>query len=117
MAKTVDNFNISFLGADPPTLVQMTECAGRIAVAMKQRYGSKYRFGQSRDILYPSSGTSKDYMYQVYKVPLSWTWELRDTGQHAFLLPEDEIEPAYLEFRDGIVELIKYILYDFKDMS
>ena len=69
--------------------------------------------GQSRDILYPSGGTSKDYLVDAWDVPLSWTWELRDTGEYGFLLPENQIEPQWDEVKLGLNALLQYIQEDY----
>jgi hypothetical protein len=66
---------------DPKNLNHMTRAGGLVAEAMSAVHGEKYGFGQARDILYPSSGSTKDWMLDVYGVDMAWTWELRDTGR------------------------------------
>ena len=78
---------------EPDTIADMNEAGREIALAMTREHNVLYTFGQSRDILYPSSGTSKDYLINEWAVPLSWTWELRDTGEYGFILPENQIAP------------------------
>ena len=41
-----------------------------ISEAMTAVHGVTYTYGQSREILYPSSGTSKDWVLDDFKVPL-----------------------------------------------
>ena len=41
-----------------------------ISEAMTAVHGVAYTYGQSREILYPSSGTSKDWVLDDFKVPL-----------------------------------------------
>ena len=41
-----------------------------ISEAMTAVHGVTYTYGQSRDILYPSSGTSKDWVLDDFQVPL-----------------------------------------------
>jgi len=72
-------------------------------------HGVTYTYGQSREILYPSSGTSKDWVLDDFQVPLSWTWELRDTGEYGFILPPEQIVPTYQEVMAGLGALVKYI--------
>ena len=67
-------------------------------------------FSQSRDVFYSSSGTSKDYFIHRFGIPLTWTWEMRDTGEYGFLLPANQIEPQWDEVKAGINELLKYII-------
>ena len=81
-----------------------------ITDAMSKVHGRRYDYGQSRDLLYPSSGTSKDYMNDVLRVPLSWTWELRDNGKYGFEVPESQITESWEEVEAGLSELLKYIL-------
>lgn len=51
-------------------------------------------------ILYPflykdvASGGSDDWAYGEAGVPYSYTFELRDTGDHGFVLPDDLITPT-----------------------
>merc|ERR1712227_36616 len=62
---------------EPFSIDQMNAAGKAISDAMTAVNGVKYEYGQSRDILYPSAGTSKDYVLDELRVPLSWTWELR----------------------------------------
>ena len=62
---------------DPPSIDRLNEAGKRISEAMTAVYGVNYDYGQSRDILYPSSGSSKDWALENRDVPLAWTWELR----------------------------------------
>lgn len=94
---------------DPFSIDEMNEAGKAISEAMTAVHGVKYEYGQSRDILYPSAGTSKDYVLDEYKVPLSWTWELRDTGRYGFILPPEQIVPNYEEVRAGLKALVGYI--------
>ena len=59
---------------DPFSLDDMNKAGKAIADAMTAVHNVKYEYGQSREILYPSSGTSKDWVLDEKKVPLSWTW-------------------------------------------
>ena len=86
----------------------MNRAGGLVAEAMSAVHGEKYGYGQARDILYPSSGSTKDWMLDVYGVDMAWTWELRDTGDYGFLLPADQIDPQWDEFQAGIVALFEY---------
>ena len=62
---------------DPPSIDQMNESGRRISEAMTAVHGTKYEYGQAREILYPSSGSTKDWVLREKNVPLAWTWELR----------------------------------------
>ena len=98
---------------DPFSIDKMNAAGKAISEAMTAVYGVKYEYGQSRDILYPSAGTSKDYVLDEYKVPLSWTWELRDTGRYGFILPPEQIIPNYNEVKAGMKALVSYIIENY----
>lgn len=51
------------------------------------------------------SGTTTDWTYDVAGVPLSYTIELRDTGEYGFVLPPDQIIPNGEEYLEGLVAL------------
>ncbi|CBY12541.1 unnamed protein product [Oikopleura dioica] len=102
--------DFSIIPDEPPTLAELQAAGAAATQAMTAAHGKTYLYGQSRDSLYPSSGTSKDYAMDVLKVPLSWTWELRDTGDYGFLLPSDQIMPVWDEVRAGLIEVAKYAI-------
>jgi len=67
-------------------------------------YGSHFDYGPVSTTIYPSTGSTIDYMYHTEKTPCPFAVELRDTGRYGFLLPEDQIMevvdemyPAYRE--------------------
>lgn len=94
---------------DPETIDQLEAAGKQISEAMTAVYGTKYIYGQSRVIRSLAAGTTKDFMYEKFHVPLSWTWELRDTGEYGFLLPADQIRPTFDEILAGFKELFKFI--------
>ena len=42
----------------------------------------------------PAAGASDDWYKGVLKARFAYTFELRDTGRHGFVLPEDQIKPS-----------------------
>ena len=42
----------------------------------------------------PAAGASDDWYKGVLKSRFAYTYELRDTGRHGFILPESEIIPS-----------------------
>ena len=67
---------------DPPTLSYLMEVTDTMADAVKETHGMTYRVGQSRDVVgYAAGGTTEDYSYEDLKIPLTWVYELRDTGR------------------------------------
>lgn len=55
--------------------------------------GTRYRVGSPAKILYAASGTASDWAYSR-GIKYSFTFELPDTGEKGFLLPEDRIKPV-----------------------
>lgn len=48
-----------------------------------------------------------DWVKSKLDVPYTFEWELRDTGNHGFLLPADQIVPTALETLDSIISILK----------
>ena len=57
--------------------------------------------------LYPTSGGAEDWMYVKAGIP-GIVIELRDQGQHGFLLPASQIIPTGTELYEGIVQAVNY---------
>ncbi|CAG0898741.1 unnamed protein product, partial [Darwinula stevensoni] len=74
--------------------------------ALEERYGTQYESGTYTDLLYRILGTSTDWMKGVAGIKYSYQYELRDTGEFAFLLPPDQIVPSGEETLDGLVALL-----------
>lgn len=53
------------------------------------------------------SGSSMDWVKNTFKVPIVYTYELRDKGTFGFLLPPDQIIPNSQEVMDSIVAMFK----------
>lgn len=54
-----------------------------------------------------NSGSSRDFA-RLIGIPLSFTFELRDKGEHGFELPEDQIQPTCEEAYAGAHHIITY---------
>lgn len=70
-------------------------------------YGTPFTVQQGSQ-LYIASGTSKDWGYGVHGA-ISYTIELRDTGQYGFLLPENQIAPSQDEFWPAFLEFLRQL--------
>ncbi|XP_044525352.1 carboxypeptidase O [Gracilinanus agilis] len=77
----------------------------KAAEALKAKHGSNYRVGSSSEILYPTSGSSRDWAYDI-GIPFSYTFELRDNGTDGFLLPEDQIQPTCEETMAAVLSIL-----------
>ncbi|XP_029951873.1 carboxypeptidase A1-like [Salarias fasciatus] len=67
--------------------------ARRAVAKLASKHGTQYRFGSIINTIYQASGGSIDWAYDQ-GVKYSYTFELRDTGRHGFLLPADQIIPT-----------------------
>ena len=47
-----------------------------------------------------------DWVKGVHKTPITYTYELRDTGRYGFLLPPDQIIPTAEETFDSIIVIL-----------
>jgi hypothetical protein len=73
--------------------------------AIKNTHGKVYVTGSSIETIYPSSGSSMDYAYQNYDIPIAFTIELRgpkDTP-NLFILPANEIKPTAEEILNSFI--------------
>ncbi|KAG5334766.1 CBPA1 carboxypeptidase, partial [Acromyrmex charruanus] len=75
--------------------------------ALKQRYGTSYKIGNIAEAIYIATGSSMDYVKGTFGIPITFTYELRDTGHHGFLLPPEQIIPTGEETMDSLVAMFK----------
>lgn len=54
-----------------------------------------------------ASGGSMDWVKGSFHTPLTYTYELRDTGRYGFLLPPEQIIPTAEETLDSLVTIMK----------
>ncbi|GAA6216110.1 carboxypeptidase O [Lates japonicus] len=77
------------------------------ADAIKKVHGKNYTVGTSPDILYPNSGSSRDWA-RMQGIPFAYTFELRDDGTFGFELPENQIRPTCEEAYEGALHIITH---------
>jgi murein tripeptide amidase MpaA len=77
--------------------------------AIKETHGQDYEVGSSIDIIYPNSGSSVDYIYEKFDVPIAFTIELRGPkdSTNLFILPADEITPTAEETFAAFLAMFK----------
>ncbi|XP_076248692.1 zinc carboxypeptidase A 1 [Calliopsis andreniformis] len=75
--------------------------------AIAKRYGTKYQTGNIAETIYIASGSSMDWVKGTFHKPVTFTYELRDTGRYGFLLPANQIAPTALETLDSLVAMFK----------
>jgi len=76
----------------PADYVEMARVGQAAVAAIQSTSGKVYRMGSAANILYESSGTSRDWAKGVPRIPYVYTIELRDTS--SFVLPPTEIRPT-----------------------
>ncbi|XP_056586185.1 carboxypeptidase O [Triplophysa dalaica] len=91
-----------------PNYNELMEVGLAAAKAIKAVHGKDYRVGSSPDVLYPNSGSSRDFV-RLIGIPYSFTFELRDKGEYGFLLPDDQIQPTCQEAYQGAMSIINYV--------
>jgi murein tripeptide amidase MpaA len=81
---------------------------GRIAISdLARRYGTRYVVGNVAETIYVATGGSMDWVKNQFKTPITYTYELRDTGTNGFLLPANQIIPTALETEDSLVSIFQ----------
>ena len=73
-------------------------------------HGINYTVGQTGKVLYKNSGTSRDWAKGVLEIRWVYTFELRDKGEHGFLLPPVQLKPTAEEFWAAVKAMMKEVL-------
>lgn len=81
----------------------------RIQTAVYRTNGVAYQIGPLSTSLYVGSGFAMDWAYANAHIKHSYLAELRDKGNHGFLLPMNQIIPTATETWQGIRAGIEYI--------
>uniref|UniRef100_UPI0037E892B1 carboxypeptidase O-like n=1 Tax=Semicossyphus pulcher TaxID=241346 RepID=UPI0037E892B1 len=90
-----------------PNYNELMEVGSAAAEAIYKVHGKSYTVGTSPDVLYPNSGSSRDWS-RMQDIPYTFTFELRDNGTFGFKLPQDQIQPACEEAYSGALHIITY---------
>ncbi|CAK6971049.1 carboxypeptidase O [Scomber scombrus] len=90
-----------------PNNDELMEVGLAAAEAIKKVHGKEYVVGTSPNVLYPNSGSSRDWA-RLQGIPFAYTFELRDKGDFGFKLPEDQIQPTCEEAYSGALHIITY---------
>ncbi|XP_041937242.1 carboxypeptidase O [Alosa sapidissima] len=91
-----------------PNIDELMSVGVAAAEAIKNVHGMSYTVGTSPNVLYPNSGSSRDWA-RLIGIPYTFTFELRDKGEHGFKLPEDQIQPTCEEAYEGARSIITYV--------
>uniref|UniRef100_A0A2K6V6C3 Carboxypeptidase A3 n=1 Tax=Saimiri boliviensis boliviensis TaxID=39432 RepID=A0A2K6V6C3_SAIBB len=76
---------------------------------LSTRYETRYIYGPIKSTIYPTSGSSLDWAYDL-GIKYTFAFELRDKGKYGFLLPESQIKPTCRETMLAVKFIAKYIL-------
>lgn len=98
----------AFTATPPPDDPLFDQLNAAMSDAIRGVHGKVYTYGSWYTNLYPSSGVMTDWTYGDRGI-LSWTLELRDTGQYGFLLPPDQIIPTGQEAFAGVRALLDWV--------
>jgi len=95
------------VNADLPKDYKEMERVMKIGVAaLQSTYNTSYSSGSIANVLYAAPGNAIDYTYHNLGIIYSFLIELRDRGNHAFILPIEEILPTATETMNGIRAMI-----------
>uniref|UniRef100_A0A3B1K4C5 Carboxypeptidase O n=1 Tax=Astyanax mexicanus TaxID=7994 RepID=A0A3B1K4C5_ASTMX len=88
-----------------PNYEELMEVGQAAAKAIKSVHGMDYTVGAASDVMYQTSGSSRDFA-RLIGIPFVFTFELRDKGEFGFKLPEDQIQPTCEEAYQGALSII-----------
>ncbi|CAH1402249.1 unnamed protein product [Nezara viridula] len=77
------------------------------ALAIRKSDGEVYNVGTPGDVLYPAAGGAYDWVKETVGVKYTFTYELRDTGLHGFILPARLIRPTAREAFEGVKVMVE----------
>jgi len=94
----------------PSNYDELSQLSKDTADIIKSVYGMTYIHGQTTETLYPAAGGSDDWAIDHGNLNLSFTFELRDTGNYGFNLPPKYIQPTCEEVIQGVIHLGEHVL-------
>jgi carboxypeptidase A2 len=84
----------------PADYIEMMRVGQAAVTAIRETHGTIYTLGAASEILYESSGTSRDWAKGVPQIPYVYTIELRNLN--SFVLPPGQILPTGQEIWAGL---------------
>eukprot|EP01087_Luapelamoeba_hula_P020110 TRINITY_DN6793_c0_g1_i1.p1 TRINITY_DN6793_c0_g1~~TRINITY_DN6793_c0_g1_i1.p1 ORF type:complete len:436 (+),score=80.70 TRINITY_DN6793_c0_g1_i1:40-1308(+) len=91
---------------NPPNYAELFKLGANMASLIRQTHGKTYQNIAAID-LYATTGSAEDWWYESANVPITYTFEMRDTGAYGFLLPPNQIIPTGQE----IWAALEYLFY------
>uniref|UniRef100_A0A8C9L6E6 Carboxypeptidase B n=1 Tax=Pavo cristatus TaxID=9049 RepID=A0A8C9L6E6_PAVCR len=102
-------FPYSYTYALPKDYNELNTIASAATEQLASLYNTKYVYGPGATTIYPAAGGSDDWAYDQ-GIKYSFTFELRDTGNYGFLLPESQIKPTCEETLLAVKYIASYVL-------
>lgn len=93
----------------PPNHGDLDKVAKIGTDVLATRYETRYIYGPIASTIYPTSGSSLDWAYDL-GIKHTFAFELRDKGKFGFLLPESRIKSTCRETMLAVNFIAKYIL-------
>ncbi|XP_053565977.1 carboxypeptidase B [Bombina bombina] len=93
----------------PPNAKELKKIAKGAVSELRSLFGTTYKYGSSSKTIYPTSGGSDDWAYDL-GIKYSFVFELRDKGKHGFLLPESQITETCTETMLAVRYIADYVL-------
>ncbi|XP_073327545.1 carboxypeptidase A1-like [Pagrus major] len=87
--------------------VELHRLARKAITDLASLHGTRYRYGSIIKTIYQASGGTIDWTYNQ-GIKYSYTFELRDTGRHGFLLPANQIIPTAQETWLGLMAIMNH---------
>ncbi|OXB63994.1 hypothetical protein ASZ78_014758 [Callipepla squamata] len=102
-------FPYSYTYKHPKDYSELNAIASAASQKLSSLYNTKYVYGSGAATIYPAAGGSDDWAYDQ-GIKYSFTFELRDTGNYGFLLPESQIKPTCEETLLAVKYIADYVL-------
>src|SRR5262249_17106099 len=96
-----------YTGLVPPEDPVIEPVSTAMQTAIQGVNSVHYGAGPSYTTIYPAAGVAPDWCFGARRI-LSWTIELRDTGQYGFVLPAAQIIPTAQENYAAVLALCDY---------
>ncbi|XP_037374203.1 carboxypeptidase A1 [Talpa occidentalis] len=92
-----------------PDHEELDQLAKAAVTALSSLYGTKFTYGSVYTTIYQASGNTVDWTYSQ-GIKYSYTFELRDTGRHGFLLPASQIVPTAQETWLALLTIMEHVV-------
>uniref|UniRef100_A0A5F9DF48 Carboxypeptidase A3 n=1 Tax=Oryctolagus cuniculus TaxID=9986 RepID=A0A5F9DF48_RABIT len=102
-------FPYGFTSQLPPNYEDLVKVAKIGTDALSTRYETHYIYGPTASVIYPASGISLDWAYNL-GIKHTFSFELRDRGKFNFLLPESQLKSTCKETMLAVKFIAKYTL-------